>query len=198
MVERAAFKDFIICKALDVISGNGAYRKYLHQCCENGEEWAQRVTASVAAVNQAIKELHTTVDRVRRLPNSKVGKACCEIVFSMHAPVRVIPGWSTCFITECQAQNCIDVSRATKQNQSLPVHPKFGYFVLMLFYTHRIEHVIRTYTKLWLEAQPPQADMNELTTKFQEQTEIFDKMYDRFSEGYAHVKTSLEAYLCER
>ena len=141
MVDRTAFKDFVICKALDVISGNGTYRKYLHQCCENGEAWAQRVSGSVAAMNTAIKELHATVDRVRRLSNSKVGKACSEIIFSIHAPVRVIPGWSTCFITECQAQNCVDLSRATKQNQTLPVHPKFAYFVLMLFYTHSIEHV---------------------------------------------------------
>jgi hypothetical protein len=198
MVDRTAFKDFVICKALDVISGNGTYRKYLHQCCENGEAWAQRVSGSVAAMNTAIKELHATVDRVRRLSNSKVGKACSEIIFSIHAPVRVIPGWSTCFITECQAQNCVDLSRATKQNQTLPVHPKFAYFVLMLFYTHRIEHVIRAYTKLWLETQPPQADMGELTARFQDQGEFFDKMYDRFSEGYAHVKASLEAYLCER
>ena len=197
-MDRTSFKDFVVCKALDVISGNGAYRKYLHQCCENGEPWAQRVNASVATMNAAIKDLHATIERVRRLPNSKVGKACSEIVFSIHAPVRVIPGWSTCFITECQAQNCIDVSRATKQNQTLPVHPKFAYFVLMLFYTHRIEHVIRAYTKLWLETQPPQADMSDLTARFQDQPELFDKMYDRFAEGYAHVKSSLEAYLCER
>ena len=197
-MDSTAFKDFVVCKALDVISGNGAYRKYLHQCSENGEAWAQRVSASVATINTIIKELHATIDRVRRLPNSKVGKACSEIVFSMHAPVRVIPGWSTCFITECQAQNCIDVSRATKQNQTLPVHPKFAYFVLMLFYTHRIEYVIRAYTKLWLETQPPQADMRELTARFQDQPELLDKMYDRFAEGYAHVKASLEAYLCER
>jgi hypothetical protein len=57
-------------------------------------------------------------------------------------------------ITDCQAQNCIDVSRATKQNQSIPVNSKFQYFVLMCFYCCRIEHVIRTYTKAWLDGQP--------------------------------------------
>jgi hypothetical protein len=92
----SAFKDFIVCKALDVISGNGAYRKYLHQCCENGEDWALKVAANVAAVGVVIKDLHALVDRVRRLPNSKLGKVCGEIVSSMHSPVRVIPGWSTC------------------------------------------------------------------------------------------------------
>ena len=95
-MDRAAFKDFVVCKALDVISGNCAYRKYLHQCCENGEEWALKVSANVASVSLVIKELHALVDRVRRLPNSRLGKVCGEIVSSMHSPVRVIPGWSTC------------------------------------------------------------------------------------------------------
>ncbi len=95
-MNRAAFKDFLICKALDVISGNCAYRKYLHHCCENGEEWALAVSANVATVSSAIKELHTLVERVRRLPNSRLGRVCGEIVSSMHSPVRVIPGWSTC------------------------------------------------------------------------------------------------------
>ena len=213
-----AFKDFIVCKALDVISGNGAYRKYLHQCCENGDDWALKVAANIAAVGAVIKDLHALVDRVRRLPNSKLGKVCGEIVSSMHSPVRVIPGWSTCedfflsiycsnknskntsssgVITECQAQSCIDVSRATKQNQTIPVHSKFQYFTLMLFYTHRIEHVIRTYTKLWLESQPPDADMNDLTDRFREQDVLFDKMFTRFQQGHAHVKASLEAYMCQ-
>jgi hypothetical protein len=92
----AAFKDFLLCKALDVISGNGAYRKYLHQCCENGEDWALKVAANITAVGGVIKDLHALVDRVRRLPNSKLGKVCGEIVSSMHSPVRVISGWSTC------------------------------------------------------------------------------------------------------
>jgi hypothetical protein len=54
------------------------------------------VAASVAAVGAVIKDLHALVDRVRRLPNSKLGRVCGEIVTSMHSPVRVIPGWSTC------------------------------------------------------------------------------------------------------
>ena len=148
-MDKTSFRDFVLCKALDVISGNCAYRKYLYQCCENGEDWALKVSANVAAVSSLIKELHALVDRVRRLPNSKLGKVCSEIVSSMHSPASVIPGWSTCVITECQAQNCIDVSRATKQNQSLPVHAKFQYFVLMCFYCCRIEHVVR-YCDDWL------------------------------------------------
>ena len=89
------------------------------------------------------------------------------------------------------------MSRATKQNQSIPVHAKFQYFVLMCFYCCSIEHVVRTYTKAWLDGQPADADMNRLTAAFQDQDELFGKMYDRFVEGDAHVKASLEAYLCD-
>jgi hypothetical protein len=54
-----------------------------------------------------------------------------------------------------------------------------------------------TYTKIWLEGQPPDADMNDLTTRFQDQGELFGRMFERFEQGYSHVKASLEAYLCE-
>jgi len=55
----------------------------------------------------------------------------------------------------------------------------------------------RSYTKIWLESQPPDADMGELTARFGEQDELFQKMFERFAQGYAHVKASLEAYLCD-
>ncbi len=54
-----------------------------------------------------------------------------------------------------------------------------------------------TYTKIWLENQPSEADMNDLTTRFQDQEELFARMFERFEQGYSHVKASLEAYLCE-
>jgi hypothetical protein len=39
--------------------------------------------------------------------------------------------------------------------------------------------------------------MNDLTTRFQDQEELFARMFERFEQGYSHVKASLEAYLCE-
>jgi hypothetical protein len=39
--------------------------------------------------------------------------------------------------------------------------------------------------------------MNDLTTRFQDQGELFERMFERFEQGYSHVKASLEAYLCE-
>jgi hypothetical protein len=53
------------------------------------------------------------------------------------------------------------------------------------------ERLHRTYTKLWLEGQPHDSDMDDLTTRFRGQDELFDKMFERFQQGHAHVKTSL-------
>ena len=39
--------------------------------------------------------------------------------------------------------------------------------------------------------------MNNLTTRFQDQEELFGNMFERFAQGYSHVMASLEAYLCE-
>jgi uncharacterized membrane-anchored protein YhcB (DUF1043 family) len=39
--------------------------------------------------------------------------------------------------------------------------------------------------------------MSELHARFAEQDELFEKMFERFSQGYSHVKASLEAYLCD-
>jgi len=62
----------------------------------SSERHAHQVSANVASISSVIKELHGLVDRVKRLPNSKLSKVCGEIVSSMHSPVRVIEGWSTC------------------------------------------------------------------------------------------------------
>ena len=73
--------------------------------------------------------------------------------------------------------------------------------IISIFYPLTVRNCNRvlrsTYTKIWLEGQPPDADMNDLTTRFQDQGELFGRMFERFEQGYSHVKASLEAYLCD-
>ena len=46
------FEDYVLCKALDVISGDGSYKRFVYQCAENEEGWAVRLHASVSKVSQ--------------------------------------------------------------------------------------------------------------------------------------------------
>ena len=39
--------------------------------------------------------------------------------------------------------------------------------------------------------------MNDLTARFREQDVLVGKMFERFQQGHAHVKASLEMYMCQ-
>jgi hypothetical protein len=189
------FRDYIHCKAFDVISGDGSYRRYLYQCVENQDAWAIRVHESVTLVTANVREFQLLVDRVRQL-QTPVARVCTEVVTAMHAPTRVSPKLSVCTITGAHCVNCIDVSRATKSDVPVLIHPRFHYFFLMLYYVHRLEHVIRSFAKSWLEHQDSEQTMAELTKKFTAQTELFEQMFKVYNEGSRHVIDSLQNYLC--
>ena len=190
------FEDYVFCKAFDAIGGDGSYKRYVFQCAENDEPWAIRMHASVSRVSQVIREMHALVERVRAIA-CPLARVCTEVVTSMHAPVRVVTTLSACCLTDTQSKMCIDVSRATKTDTPITVHAKFRYFVLMLYYTHRLEHVVRSMTKAWLARQDTEMSMAELTDRFRAQNvELVAQMHTAFVKGYAHVVKSLQHFLC--
>ena len=189
------FTEYVQCKAFDVISGDGSYKRHVYQCVENEEPWALSMHASVSKVTHVVRELQATVERVRAL-NNKLSRVLTEVVTSMHAPVRVVSGLSICCLTDTQTRGCIDVSRATKTDSPVTVHVRFHYFVLMLYYAHRLEHVVRSLTKSWLEAQEAEVSIAHLVERFGAQRELFAALHTRFTEGLEHVQQSLEHFLC--
>ncbi len=189
------FQDYVHCKAFDVISGDGSYKRYLYQCVENQDAWAMRMHSSVAKVTAQVREIQALVERVRQL-NTPLARVCTEVVTAMHAPVRVVPGLAVCCLTGAHSQNCIDVSRATKTDSPVIVHARFHYVVMMVYYVHRFEHVIRSFTKSWLEQHDSDASMADLTAAFSSQEELLRSMHKSFVEGSDHVTKSLQTFLC--
>lgn len=191
------FQDYLLCKAFDVISGDGSYKRYVFQCAENEEGWAVRIHMSVSRVTQMIRDVHTIVERVRGIA-SPLARVCTEVVTSMHAPVRTVSSLSACCLTDTQSKGCIDVSRATKTDTPVTVHAKFQYFVLMLYFVHRLEHVIRSMTKSWLAQQETDLSMEDLTQRFSGQRDFIARMHASFVAGHAHVVASLQHFLCHQ
>jgi hypothetical protein len=189
------FHDYVQCKAFDVISGDGSYKRYLYQCVENQDAWAVQMHASVTKVTGQVREVQALVERVRQL-NTPLARVCTEVVTAMHAPVRVVPGLAVCTLTGSHSQNCIDVSRATKTDSPVVVHGRFHYFVMMVYYVHRFEHVIRSFTMSWLEQQDQDMSMAELTAAFAQQDDLLREMHKSFVDGSDHVTKSLQNYLC--
>jgi len=194
-MEFSVFKDYVICKAFDVISGDGSYRRYLYQCVDAQDEWAVRMHANVAKVTQQVRETQALCERVKAL-ETPVSRVCAEVVTAMHAPARVVKKLSVCYITGAHVENCVDVSRATKSETPVLIHPKFHYFFMMLYFVHRLEHVVRSYTKCWLDSQDQNASMKELSDSFENQTETLRQLHQRYVEGHQHVIASIQHYLC--
>jgi hypothetical protein len=194
-MELDVFRDYVHLKAFDVISGDGSYRRYLFECRDLQNEWAVHAQSNVSKVACHVRNIQGLVDRVRKM-NTSVAKLCNEVVTAMHAPVKTVPHASQCFITGEISENCIDISRATKNCKESLVHPKFQYFALMLYYVHRLDHVVRCYAKCWLEKQNPDLTMAQLTEEFKSTQEpVIAEMHWCFIEGSAHVTESLQYYL---
>ena len=195
IISPGEFEDYVLCKACDVISGDGSYKRYVFQCAENEEPWALKIHASVSKVTAQVREVHAIVERVRAL-GAPLSRVCTEVVTSMHAPVRVVEGLAACCLTDTQSKGCVDVSRATKTDAPVTIHAKFHYFVLMLYYVHRFEHVVRSMTKSWLLLQEPDLSMAQLTARFAEQKDLIAHMHSVFLRGFEHVRASLQHFLC--
>lgn len=192
MLSEDEFRDYVVSKGLDVIGGD--YKRYLYRCVEHQDEWALKIHASITKVNALIKEIHFLVERVRAM-NTPLSRVCKEIVTAMHAPLRRVSVLQLCCLTGSHSTNCIDVSRAAKTEHPVVVHESFEYFVVMLYFVHRLEHVVRSMVKSWIAKQSDDLDLGTLSTLFQDETALFHGMWERFIEGYSHVYKSLEAYV---
>lgn len=81
----------------------------------------------------------------------------------------------------------------------MAVHPRFGHFLLMLWFVCKIEHVVRNYTRCWLEcrvsSQPRETSVMSLCDEFSQQHAFLDRMHAIFSHGCDHVRRSLGQHM---
>jgi hypothetical protein len=189
------FTDYVVSKGLDVIGGD--FKRYLYKCVENQDEWALRIHASIAKVNAAVREVQTLVEWVRQT-DSALARVCKEVVTAMHAPIRKVHTLQVCCLTNAYSTSCIDVSRATKTDSPVIVHARFEYFVVMLYYVHRFEHVVRCMAKSWVAQHDGHGeDLSTLAERWQSESVLFESMWQRFQQGWAHVHKSLEEWLVQ-
>lgn len=73
------------------------------------------------------------------------------------------------------------------------VHPKLGHFLLMLWYACKVEHVVRNYTRVWVDGAEGD-DIASLCREFEAQERLLRGMYRMFRHGCGHVLASLEAH----
>lgn len=103
-----------------------------------------------------------------------------------------------------------------KQQGCVLVSPVFAHFFLMLWYVCKIEHIIKAYTKGWMDEvlastspeaegvtmglpDQPLANAGTLCRMFAEEDDFFEKMHRVYEHGYSYIRRSLEeGYIGEK
>jgi hypothetical protein len=92
---------------------------------------------------------------------------------------------------------CINLGGNTKAatNAHLVIHPSVFHFFVMVWYVHKMEHVIRNYTRWWLEQRPESGENIEvLCTNFSHNTDLFSSLHAIFNHAVSHIEKSIEDY----
>ena len=100
-----------------------------------------------------------------------------------------------------KAVACINLSGNSKSTSSTPVHsrllvhPSLLHFFIMVWYVQKIEHVIRNYTRWWLEQRIDTGEnIEQLCVEFACEDALFQNMHAIFNHAVSHVTKSIEAY----
>ena len=187
------FRGFFHAKAFDVV-GNGAYRKHLARCKESGDPWAVAMGAQLQAVQNQVKEIHTAVCAMPQTPN-RLGEICKDVMMSAQAPIRLHAGCTTCAITSRRCSKCLDLSRSHKGNVHVFVDHRFCYFFMLLWFSNKLEYIIRSFTRTWLDTRAEGETFKTLCCALQAEIEpSVAKMHALVIIAKDHVLSTLARY----
>jgi hypothetical protein len=183
------FKNFFLLKAFDII-GNGTFKKHLSKCKETNDPWAINMTNDVQQIQTILKDLYTKVSELPSTPNN-IPDICRDIMSSAQPPIRMFAGTVTCSITNKKVNQCLDFSKIHKKDKHIFVDAKFSHFFLFLWYTNKIEYIIRSYVRNWIFHQS-ETNFKKLCDIVQiDLEEKIIKMYNLFCLAYSHVICSI-------
>lgn len=187
------FRGYFLAKAFDVV-GNGSYKKHLSQCREVGDPWAVEMTNSVQAVQNCIKEIAASVQCMPQTSN-RLHEICRDVMMSAQPPIKLHAGCVTCSITGRQCMRCLDLSKNHKGNSQVYVDARFCYFFMLLWYCNKLEYVVRSFTRTWLDSRSLDETFQDVCRKMQEDMEgQVASMHRLFVAAHAHIASTLAHY----
>jgi hypothetical protein len=192
------FRGFFHAKAFDVI-GNGEYRKHLARCKDAGDVWAIQMNAQVHAVQTCIREVQNIVYSMPCTPN-KLVQICKDVMMSAQPPVRLYPGSRVCSITGKQCMRCLDLSKSHKASKAVFVDLRFCQFFMFLWFCNKLEYIVRSYTRTWMDAHSSdflsKTSTKDLCEALQAEMEpLVGNMFRFFGVARTHVHNTLVTYL---
>ena len=187
------FRHFYLAKSYDVI-GQGGFRRHLCKCKEVGDPWAMEMNAGAVKVQSGIRGLQSAVQQIPRPHNAMLHQLCKEVMVAAQPPIRMYAGYTTCCLSGLHCNTCIDLTRPAKNAQYVHVHARFSHFFLMLWYCSKLEYVVRSCAKAWLERQDVRAESNfkDMCEAFTAETKDFcDSLYNIFVISQSHLHKTM-------
>lgn len=200
MPDRVALEDFrhfYLAKSCDVI-GQGTFRRYLCRCKEAGDPWAVEMNAGMNNVYLAVRAVQSRVAQIPRPRNATLHSLCRNVMVGAQPPIRMFAGYTRCCLSGVWCNTCIDLTRPTKQAQHVHIHARFSHFFLMLWFCSKLEYVIRSCAKAWVERQDAREESNfrELSEAFTAETkEYCAQLHQIFVRSLDHVHLTLDALM---
>ena len=187
------FRGFFLAKAFDVV-GNGTYRKHLARCKEAGDPWAVAMGSQLQAVQSHVREVHAAITAMSPSPN-RLGEICRDVMMSAQPPIRLHAGCATCTITGRRCMKCLDLSKTHKGHAHVYVDPRFCYFFMLLWYCNKLEYIVRSFTRTWLDSRQEEDTFKTLCCSLQRDLEPnIVSMHALFVTGKDHVLATLAHY----
>ena len=191
------FRHFYLAKSYDVI-GAGTFRRHLCKCKEAGDPWAVEMSLGMNRIHQAVRHIQARVGQIPRPRNALLQQLCKDVMIGAQPPIRMYAGYTTCCLSGVSCNTCIDLTRPAKMAQHVHIHARFSHFFLMLWYCSKLEYVVRSCAKAWLERQADQDDLDfkSLCERFREETaEYCAELHGVLERSYSHVNRSLDVLM---
>lgn len=83
-----------------------------------------------------------------------------------------------------------------QSDSPLLVHPRYSYFFLAMWYVCKIEHVVRNFTRCWIDNNNRDGvSIQQLCEEFSNQDDVIDGMHRVFVHGRRHLLDSVGSHL---
>lgn len=191
------FKLFYLAKSYDVI-GLGSFRRHVCKCKEAGDPWAVEMNSGVNRVQQAVRALQARISQIPKPRNALLQQLCKDVMVGAQPPIRMYAGYTTCSLSGVSCNTCIDLTRPAKNSQHVHIHARFSHFFLMLWFCSKLEYVVRSCAKAWLERQADREEKSfkELCEKFKDETDEYCRqLHGVLERSYCHVGKTLDVLM---
>lgn len=184
---------YVLFKGYDCIGqSNGGYKKFLTACREQQQPWAVEMSAALARVQAATKEISAKISELKSMQEQGIESVCSAVLESNLPPDESPVELGTCVLTGRASTRCFPIQ--TKNKTPLLVHIRFREFVRNLWLFMRMEQVVKSYTKTFMDSHPGSGPQ-QLIVEFDALKDDQAAFSGVFLQAYNHTWLSLQTLM---